>query len=118
MAGWVYRGGKLSPARIVLVLGLFHMALSHVRNVDIFALLMPLVVLTPLSSQFGLQADRFGKMIFPTVSAAMLVAAFGVSTWAFAANHRFSPPLIHSPAASIDVLKLRGAKRILNDYPF
>jgi hypothetical protein len=118
IGGSLYFGVKLSPPRILLVLGLFHMALSHVRNADIFALLTPLVVLTPVSSQFGLQPDRFGKLIFPTAPAVMLVAAFGVSTWAFAANHRFSPPLIHSPAAAIDVLKLRGAKRILNDYPF
>jgi len=118
IASSLYFGVKLSPPRILLVLGLFHMALSHVRNADIFALLTPLVVLTPVSSQFGLQPDRFGKTIFPTASAAMLVTVLGVSTWAFAANHRFSPPLIHSPAAAIDVLKLRGAKRILNDFPF
>src|SRR4051812_86466 len=118
IGGSLYFGVKLSPPRIVLVLGLFHMALSHVRNADIFALLMPLVVLTPVSSQFGLQPDRFGKTIFPTAPAAMLVAAFGVSTWAFAANHRFSPTLIYSPAAAIDVLKLRGAKRVLNDFAF
>src|SRR5260370_17144410 len=108
MAGWVYRGGKLSPARIVLVLGLFHMALSHVRNVHIFALLMPLVVLTPVSSQFGLQADRFGKMIFPIASAATLATVLGVSTFAFAANHTFSPPLIPSPASPIAVLNPPG----------
>jgi hypothetical protein len=118
IAGSLYFGLKLSPPRILLVLGLFHMAISHVRNADIFALLMPLVVMTPVSSQFGLQADRFGKMIFPTVPAATLVAAFGVSAWAFAVNHGFSPPLTISPAAAIDVLKLRGAKRVLNDYPF
>jgi hypothetical protein len=36
--------------------------LAHVRNADIFALLTPLVVLTPVSPPFGLQPDRFGKM--------------------------------------------------------
>jgi hypothetical protein len=118
IAGALCFGVKLPPPRIVLVLGLFHMALSHVRNVDIFALLMPLVVLTPVSSQFGLQADRFGKLIFPIASAAMLVTVLGVSTWAVAANYGFSPPAIHSPAAAVDVLKGRGAKRVLNDLPF
>jgi hypothetical protein len=54
IAGALYCGVKLSPPRIVLVLILLHMALSHVRNTEIFALLMPLVVLSPLSSQFGL----------------------------------------------------------------
>src|SRR6476646_12156609 len=92
IAGALYLGVKLSPPRIVLVLGLFHMALSHVRNVDIFALLMPLVVLTPVSSQFGLQADRFGKMIFPTASAAIVVTVLGGPPIIEEKNNRFSPP--------------------------
>ena len=48
IAGALYRGVKLSPPRIALVLGLLHMALSHGRNLEIFALLLPIVVLTPL----------------------------------------------------------------------
>src|SRR6267378_4440257 len=118
IAGALYFGVKLPPPRIVLVLGLFHLALSHVRNADIFALLTPLVVLTPVSSQFGLQPDRFGKTIFPIASAAMLVTVLGVSTWAVAANYKFSPPGIQSPGAAVDVLKDRGVKRVLNDLPF
>lgn len=117
IAGSLYRGVKLSPPRIALVLGLFHMALSHVRNIEVFALLMPLVVLTPLSLQFALPATGV-KMTFPVASAATLVAILGVSTWAFAANHKFSPPPIQSPAAAVDVLIDRHPKRVLNDLPF
>ncbi len=40
--GGVDRGIKLSPPRIALVLGLLHMALSHSRNLEIFALLLPI----------------------------------------------------------------------------
>jgi hypothetical protein len=118
IAGALYCGVKLSPPRIVLVLILFHMALSHVRNIEIFALLMPLVVLSPLSSQFGLQGARSVKMTFPFASAATLVAILGLSTWAFAASHTFSPTAIQSPAAAVDVLKDRNARRVLNDLPF
>jgi hypothetical protein len=118
IAGALYCGVKLSPPRILLVLGLFHMALSHVRNIEIFALLLPLVVLTPVASQFGLQAARFAKMSFPIASTVALVAMLGVSTWAFAANHTFSPPAIQSPAAAVDVLKEQNPKRVLNDLPF
>ena len=42
LAGALYRGVKLPPLRIVLLLGLLHMALAHVRNVEMFALLVPL----------------------------------------------------------------------------
>ena len=118
IAGALYCGVKLSPPRIVLVLILFHMALSHVRNIEIFALLMPLVVLSPLSSQFGLHGARFVKMTFPFASAATLVAILGLSTWIFAASHKFSPTAIQSPTAAVDVLKDRNARRVLNDLPF
>jgi hypothetical protein len=118
MAGALYCGAKLSPPRTILVLGMLYMALSHARNVEIFALLTPLVMLTPLSSQFALQPARFARMAFPTASGATLAAMLALSTWAFAANHRFSPPVIQSPAAAVDVLKSHGAKRILNDLSF
>jgi hypothetical protein len=118
IAGALYSGVKLSPPRIVLVLGLLHMAFSHVRNLEIFALLMPLVVLTPVSSQFGLQAGRFANSIFPVASAATLVAILGVSTWAFAANYKFSPTPIQSPVAAVDALKQRNPRHVLNDLPF
>jgi uncharacterized membrane protein (UPF0136 family) len=116
IAGALYSGVRLSPPRIVLVLGLLHMALSHVRNAEIFALLTPLVVVTPLSSQFGLEAARLVRITLPIATA--LAAILGVSTWAFAANYKFSPPAIQSPAAAVDVLKARNPKRILNDLPF
>jgi hypothetical protein len=118
IAGALYCGVKLSPPRIVLVLILFHMALSHVRNTEIFALLMPLVVLSPLSSQFGLHGARSVKMTFPFASAASLIAMLGISTWAFTANHKFWPTAIQSPAAAVDVLQDRNARRVLNDLPF
>jgi hypothetical protein len=118
IAGTLYHGVKLTPPRIALVLGLLHMALSHGRNIEIFALLMPLVLLTPVSSQLGLRADRLVRMAFPLAPAAALVAILGVSTWAFAANRKFTPPANQSPAAAVDVLKDRNAKRILNDLPF
>jgi hypothetical protein len=113
----LYCGVKLTPPRILLVLGLFHMALSHVRNIEILALLMPLVVLTPVASQFGLKAARTVRTNFPIASAAIL-ALLGASTWAFAANYKYSPPAIQSPAAAVDALIARHPKRVLNDLPF
>ena len=62
IAGALYGGVKLSPPRIALVLGLLHMALAHGRNIEIFALLLPIVVLTPVASQFALQPARFARM--------------------------------------------------------
>ena len=108
----------LSPPRIALVLGLLHMALSHVRNVEIFALLLPIVVLTPVSSQFALRPGWPGRAAVPVASTVMLVAMLAVATWAIAANSPYSPPTHQSPAAAVDVLKARHPKRVLNEQAF
>ena len=118
IAAALFYGVRLTPPRILLLLGLLHMALSHVRNVEIFALLAPLVVLTPLSSQFALQGAGFSRKAFPAVSAAMLVAIVAVSSWAFAAIRPPVPAANQAPAAAVEVLKQHGARRILNDLPF
>jgi hypothetical protein len=118
IAGALYCGVRLSPPRIILVLGLLHMALCHVRNIEVFALLMPLVVLTPLASQFVLQAPRGARTSLSFASAAVLAAALGASTWAAAAHNNYAPTPTQSPVAAVDILKQRNAKRILNDLPF
>jgi hypothetical protein len=114
----LYCGVRLSPPRILLALGLLYMALSHVRNIEIFALLLPLVLLTPLASQFALRPDRTVATSFPVAAAAALMAVLCASTWALAAHRGFSPPADQSPAAAVDVLQQRNARRILNDSPF
>jgi hypothetical protein len=118
IAGGLYGGVKLSPPRIALVVGLLHMALSHVRNVEIFALLLPIVVLAPVSSQFALRPGWPARATVPIASAIMLAAMLGVSTLGIAANHSYSPPTSQSPATAVDVLKARNPKRVLNDLPF
>jgi hypothetical protein len=116
IGGALYCGVRLTPPRIILLLGLLHMALSHVRNVEIFALLAPLVVLAPLASQFAFEPARSARLALPVaVGLAAIVAA---STVAFAATHRFEPPASQAPATALDVLKQRNARRILNDLPF
>jgi hypothetical protein len=118
MAAALYCGVRLSPPRILLVLGLLYMAFSHIRNVEIFALLMPLVVLAPLSAQFRPQAARNLNTSFPIASATALVAFLGIATFGIAAHQKFSPPPDQSPVAAVDVLKDRNVKRVLNDLSF
>ena len=49
----LWRGVALPPLRIVLLLGLLHMALSASRNVEVFALMAPIVCAAPLARQIG-----------------------------------------------------------------
>jgi hypothetical protein len=118
IAGVLRHGIKLSPPRIFLVLGLLYMALSHVRNIEIFALLMPLVALTPVASHFSLRPDRLVEAAFPIASVTAVVGALALSTWAVAANGKFSPVADQAPVAAVDVLKGYHAKRIFNDLLF
>ncbi|MBK5655174.1 MULTISPECIES: hypothetical protein [Bradyrhizobium] len=112
----LYCGVKLPLPRIALVLGLLHMALSHVRNLELFALLLPLAVLTPVATQFGLRAANFGRL--KAVPAALLGAGLCAATWFIAARQDLAPPPIHSPAAAVDALKAHDAQRVLNDLQF
>ena len=49
----LYRGVTLPPMRIVLLLGLLHMALSQGRAAEILALVAPIVLAAPLARQIG-----------------------------------------------------------------
>ncbi len=118
IAAALYSGVKLSPPRIALVLGLLHMALSHVRNLEIFALLLPLVAAAPVAAQFALQPARFARITAPLASAAVLAVMLGASTWALAAKSAFSPPEVQSPAAAVAALQAHQPRRVLNDLPF
>ena len=91
--------------------------LSHVRNIEIFAILIPVVVLTPVASQFGLQGAR-RQNAFP--------GRFGRDSgrrrrpvdMGVAGRAKYEPSATHSPAAAVDVLKRQNPKRVLNDLPF
>jgi hypothetical protein len=48
-----YRRLELSVPRIILLLGLIWMALTHVRNIEAFAFLVPLVLAKPVAQQWG-----------------------------------------------------------------
>lgn len=118
IAGALYGRVKLTPPRIALVLGLLHMALSHVRNIEIFALLLPIVVLAPVSQQFALRPAWPARSGAPMPLTAAILILLGGWTWLVAANTPFAPPERHSPTAAVDALKAHHPKRVLNDLPF
>jgi hypothetical protein len=109
---------KLSPPRILLLLGLMHMALSHVRNVEVLALLAPLVVVAPVAAQFSLQPARPDRMSRPLAPAAALAIALALTGWAVAGQARYSPPATRSQEAAVEVLKAHHARHVLNDMSF
>ena len=115
----LYRGIKLRPMRIVLLLGLVHMALAQGRAGEILALLAPLMLATPLARQIG-GADAAHSnhaphrgVLFAAVAVALLVTTIG-----YASVHRFEPHTRGSPVAAVAELKKLNLSRVFNDYDF
>lgn len=89
------RGLRLPPVRLLLLLGLIHMALHHIRHVALLGLLSPLLLAGPLRRQgadpssghhgpnsFNGLCERFARRIRPLPAAVsvglLLTAAAGV----------------------------------------
>ena len=120
-----YRRLTLSVPRILLLLGLIWMALSHVRNIEVFAFIAPLVLAKPIAEQWattGAAAARFGETrAFPVVTMlaviAMVIGAW-VTTAMFVAQHQFKFLPMFSPVAAVDVLQQHKAQRVFSTAPF
>ena len=118
IGGALYSGVKLTPPRIALVLGLLHMALAHIRNFEIFALLLPIVVLSPVASQFALRPAWTARAGAPVPVMAAIMLLLGGWTWLLAANTAMAVPEDQAPAAAVEAMRAYQPKRVLNDLPF
>jgi hypothetical protein len=81
-------------------------------------MLLPIVVLAPVASQFALRPAWPARTGAPMSVMAAVIALLGGWTWLLAANTTFVPPENQSPAAAVDALKAHHPKRVLNDLPF
>jgi hypothetical protein len=116
----LFRGVKLPPLRIVLLLGLLHMALSQERSAEMLALLAPLVLAAPLAKQIG-GVEVSGQnaampprgMLFAGIAMALVAG-----TVVYASVHRFEPHTRGSPVAAVTELKKLNFTRVFNDYDF
>jgi hypothetical protein len=116
----LFRGIKLPPMRIVLLLGLLHMALAQGRAAEILALLAPLVLAAPLARQIGGVEAVASNATSPTrgVLFASVAMALVAGTVAYASAHRFEPHVHSAPVAAVTELKKLNVTRVLNDYDF
>jgi hypothetical protein len=114
----LWRGIKLPPLRIALLLGLLHMALAQGRAGEILALLAPLVLAAPLAGQIG-SAEPSGAT--PPARGALfagLAVLLMAGTVAYASVHRFEPHSHGAPVAAVAALKKLNMERVFNDYDF
>lgn len=119
-----YRGLVLSAPRIFLILFLTWSALTHVRSIEAFAFLIPLVLAKPLGAMFpravpeAVGADRWPAHYVTALGALMIVAASWTSTSLYMGHHRFTFTMTQTPVAAVDLLEQRKAQRIFNAYQF
>jgi hypothetical protein len=115
----LYRGIMLPPLRIVLLLGMLHLALSQGRSVENFALLVPLFLAYPLAKQIGGAEDTAKSSAAPRgVLFASLAVLLFAGTVAYASVVRFEPHMRGSPVAAVVELKKLNFSRVFNDYDF
>lgn len=114
----LFRGVKLPPLRILLVLGLLHMALAQGRAGEILALLAPLILAAPLARQIGGADVASSSPPARGVLFAGVAIALVAGTLAFASVHRFMPNTRNSPVAAVAELKKLHLARVMNDYDF
>jgi hypothetical protein len=112
----LYRGVSLPPLRIVLLLGMLHMALSQTRSLETFALLVPLFLAAPLTRQVG-PSDDVKRAASPLLFAGLAVILFA-GTVAYASIVRYEPHTRGSPVAAVKELKKLNFSRVFNDYDF
>jgi len=120
-----YRRLELSVPRIILLLGLIWMALTHVRNIEVFAFLAPLVLAKPVAQQWGTAEavvpglEEIRTPPYVMMLSAITIAAVGwVSTTTYVAHHSFSFLTRQTPVAAVDFLEQRKPHRIFHTAGF
>lgn len=112
------RGLTLPPIRILMLLGLLHMALSHSRNSEMLGFLAPLVIAAPLAPQIGRRETGSALHGGPWPVAVGLVLALGIASVAAASFMHYRPSALITPEGAVTAVKASGKTRILNSYDF
>ena len=125
----MYQGLRLPPIRLLLLLGLLHLALKHVRYVELLGLLAPVFLAAPLAAQWQQRRqsqqqvealDRFFlKLAQPAgYGAGMLALGFVLSfTFLLAKIKPIQMDESSAPTQAIKAVQTAGLRGpVLNDY--
>jgi hypothetical protein len=123
-------GAKIGIVRVLMIFGLLHLALQHVRGLAIFGLTLPLMIAHPLQQQFAFlrpttdrfplfDMHRFRPLVTGVALVATLVAASLLTTAYVTLRPVETPPNHFAPATALDyALKANVTGPVLNDYDF
>ncbi|MBV8841121.1 MAG: hypothetical protein JO000_31675 [Alphaproteobacteria bacterium] len=105
------RGVTLSPLRILVLLGLLHLALAHVRNAEILGLLGPLLLGKP-------REDARAAPPLPLMLRGVVLASLAAASVFFGTMHPVAPGASITPSAALAAIEKAKAGPVLNDYGF
>ena len=114
----LWRGVRLPPFRILMLLGLLHFSLAQSRHADLLGMLAPLLLARPLALQFAALAatESVAALRRPWLAAAAGLALAGAVTGTSAARDSIAPAAAITPANAVNALTGVTRGPILNDY--
>ena len=125
----LHQGLRIPPIRLVLLIGLLHLALKHMRYIELVGLLAPLFLASPLAAHrhFGQDGARqshrldqvFSKLAQPAGQGAFVlcVGILVATTLVVARIRPPAPPQANAPALALEAVQKAGIKGpVLNSY--
>jgi len=122
-------GVKIGIVRVLMIFGLLHLALQHVRGLAIFALVLPLLLAHPLQQQFAFlrpttdplplfNMRRFQPRLTAIALTATLIVAGLLGAVYVTLRPADSPPEHFAPSAAVDHALANVTGPVLNAYDF
>lgn len=125
----LHQGLRLPPLRLVLLLGFLHLALKHVRSVELLGLIGPLIVAGPFAAQWRQARSSSGgptrgeavlaRLVQPSGICAVAAAAIVVACASalLARSHPVQLPTSSAPVAALKAVKDAGIRGpVFNSY--
>ena len=113
-------GIRIRATRVILLVGLLHLALQHVRNAELVGFVAPLAVLPSIAPQFYLALKRgYAELSIPTqvMTGATAATLLAVSGFLMLDHHRQDEAI--SPVAAVAAARSMGVKGpVFNSYAF
>jgi hypothetical protein len=121
------QGLKLPWLRLVLVLGLLHLALKHARNIELVGMLTPLIVAQPFAAQWAAagrpsvpsRLDRISRWLAPPAHPAAVagcILLLAGATLTLAHWRPVEPPEFVAPQKALQAAKDYTRQPVLNGY--
>jgi hypothetical protein len=121
IGGALYRGVSLPLIRVLVLIGLLHLALSQVRHADLLAMLGPLFLAAPLAFHLHAKSRNESPPLSDTNFAShilMTALLFIALTGILVSRQNIEPAAAITPRAAIAAADIPHAGPVLNEYTF